>query len=394
MTRRLYYDDSYLTRFEARVVERGCDPCEVYLDRTAFYPNSGGQPFDAGEINGVEVIDVIDAGEKIQHRVARPIDTDEVEGVVDWARRFDHMQQHSGQHLLSAVFNDLFQAPTLSFHLGREVSTIEVGAAALSAEQVREAEERANAIVVENRPITVGYEAASEAQGLRKASEREGTLRIVSIEDLDRSACGGTHVHSTGEIGPIFIRKLDKIRANVRLEFLCGGRAVRRARADYDALSQVARLLCGPLDESAALVAAQQAKLADAEKAGKRLMLEAAQSRGRVAYFETPADEAGVKRVVREAAKGSLPDDLRAEAQSFTSGAKAVFAALIDDPPSVLLAVSEDVGVHAGNVLKPALSEVGGRGGGNARVAQGSLPSKEALAELWTRLQERLKPRP
>ncbi|MCW5977230.1 MAG: hypothetical protein KIT09_04095 [Bryobacteraceae bacterium] len=392
MTRRLYYDDAYLRTFQARVVGRASDGRDAWLDRTAFYPDSGGQPCDAGEIAGVAVTDVADEGDRIRHRLARPVDADEVECSIDWPRRFDHMQQHSGQHLLSAVLNDLFQAPTLSFHLGRDASTIEIGAASLSPEQLRAAEQRANEIVLENRAVRVAYEEAGEARDLRKPSERQGTLRIVSIDNLDRSACGGTHVRSTGEIGAILIRKLEKIRGNLRLEFLCGGRALRRAQSDYDALSQVARLFSAPFDEVPALVAAQQARLAEADKSAKRLSLELAQLRGRALYFDTFPGPEGVKRVVRRLAAGPIPADVRTEAQSFTAGERAWFAALFDDPPSLLLAVSADLGAHAGNLLKAALAQSGGRGGGNARIAQGSVPSRDALNAAWTWLEAALSP--
>ena len=316
------YDDAYLTRFHARIIERGENPRELYLDQTAFYPLSGGQPNDSGEIGGVPVLDIIDEGDRIQHLVARPVEGEDVECEVDWLRRFDHMQQHSGQHLLSAVLNETLKMPTISFHLGRDASTIDVAVRSLSPEQVRAAEQRANEIVFENRPLSIAYEHASEAQNLRKPSEREGTLRIVTIDRLDRSGCGGTHVHSTGEIGPILIRKLEKIRGNIRIEFLCGGRAVQRARADYDALSQIARVFSAALDETAPLVAAQQSKLAEAEKTSKRLLLELAQNRGRTAYYETPPGDSGVRRLIREVPNGPPSDDLRVEAQSFTQAQK------------------------------------------------------------------------
>ena len=208
MTERLYWDDSYLRRFRAKILERCCDGCELYLDRTAFYPTSGGQPHDTGWIQNVPVIDVVDEGERIRHRLSRPVDGEEADCEVDWGRRFDHMQQHSGQHLLSAVLNRFHGAPTVSFHLGRDISTIDVGLAALEPERLKEAERQANEIVFENRPIRVDYREASEAEGLRRASGREGLLRIVEIEGLDRSACGGTHVRHTGEIGLVLLRRL------------------------------------------------------------------------------------------------------------------------------------------------------------------------------------------
>ena len=182
MTERLYYTDSYLHEFAARIVERSDDGLLVYLDRTAFYPASGGQPADGGVISGVPVVDVIDQEERVAHRLAAPLHTGPVDCALDWERRFDHMQQHSGQHALSAVFEELFGLRTVSFHLGAESSTIDLEGAPLEPDMVREAERRVNQAVFENRPVTVRFQDAAEAEGLRKAAGREGTLRIVSIE--------------------------------------------------------------------------------------------------------------------------------------------------------------------------------------------------------------------
>src|SRR5260370_30386200 len=225
MTERLYYTDSYLREFQARVVERSADGCTVYLDRTLFYPASGGQPFDAGSIAGVAVVEVVDEEERIAHRLAAPLTADgEVAGEIDWARRFDHMQQHSGQHLLSAVFEELFGLHTVSFHLGADSASIDVEGGPVEARTVVEAERRANQVVAENRAMDVRFEDASMAQGLRKPSERAGTLRIVSIDRLDRSACGGTHVRTTGEIGPVLLPRTEEMRQAGRVAFVCGGR--------------------------------------------------------------------------------------------------------------------------------------------------------------------------
>lgn len=382
MTERLYYTDSYLTHFHGRLVDSDDGGRRVYLDRTAFYPSSGGQPFDVGTLGGVRVTEVIDEGERIAHVLEAPVSGTDVEGAIDWRRRFDHMQQHSGQHLLSAVFVELFGIPTLSFHLGEQISTIDLSTGTLGAAQVEKAVERANGIVFEDRPLGVTFEDAGAVGDLRKPSDREGTLRIVSIDGIDRSACGGTHVRRTGEIGPVLIRKLDKIRGNVRVEFLCGARAVRRAQADYDALARISRAFSAPIDETPGLVSAQMEKLQEAEKVRRRLATELAVLQGRALYGETAADAAGVRKVVRRIAKGSIDEDLRAVAQGFTGGANAVFVALIEDPPAVLLAASKDGTLHAGDTLKRMLAEVGGRGGGNAQTAQGSLPSPEALTRM------------
>jgi alanyl-tRNA synthetase len=378
MTERLYYTDSYLREFTARVIDGSPDGCTVYLDRTAFYPTSGGQPHDLGTISAVPVLEVLDEDSRIAHRLAAATPPRPVACALDWPRRFDHMQQHTGQHLLSAVFQKALSLKTVSFHLGAESSTIDLEGPASSAREIQEVERRANEIVVENRSVTVAFEDSADASGLRKPSGREGTLRIVSIDELDRSACGGTHVRATGEIGPILVRKTEKIRHTVRVEFLCGARALRRARADYDALSRAAQQFSAPLDEVPALIAAHLEESRAQEKARRKLEVDLAQYRGRELYAATAPMPDGVRRVGQRLARGSL-EELRAVAQSFTAAPKAIFLAALADPPSLLVAVSDDAGVDAGKLLKPLLAEAGGRGGGSARIAQGSVPSPEAL---------------
>ena len=385
VSERLYYTDSYLREFRARVTDRSGDGHRIYLDRTAFYPASGGQPHDTGSIAGVPLVDVEDEEERIAHVVAAAVDADEVECRIDWARRFDHMQQHSGQHLLSAVFVERFGMGTVSFHLGQESSTIDLETATLDPARALEAERRANDAVFENRPLTVSFEDAAETRDLRKPSERAGTLRVVTIDGLDRSACGGTHVARTGEIGPILLRKLERIRNTMRVEFLCGGRAVSRARADFDALSRVAQMVSGSLDESPALVAAQFEAARNGEKLRRKLEADLAHYQGLTMYTTTAPDEDGMRLVTLHLPAGNL-EDLRAVAQSFTAQPKAVYVAALDSPPALLLAVSADSGVDAGKLLKAALTEAGGRGGGNQRIAQGSLPSRAALEQVLSRL--------
>ncbi|MBI3405836.1 MAG: alanyl-tRNA editing protein, partial [Acidobacteria bacterium] len=212
MTERLYYDDSYLYEFDALVLECTRAPEEnrwqVTLNRTAFYPTSGGQPFDTGRLGPASVVDVTDLEEKgIVHLVDSAVEAGPVRGKVNWQRRFDHMQQHTGQHILSAAFVELFNFPTVSFHLGREICTIDLSQAP-TAEQFVAAESRANEIVFSNRKVEVLYGTAQELQklGIRKEVDREGVLRAISIRDFDRQPCGGTHVAQTGEVGLILLR--------------------------------------------------------------------------------------------------------------------------------------------------------------------------------------------
>ena len=391
-TERLYYQDCYLRDFHARITGTADDGRRVYLDRTAFYPTSGGQPFDAGTLGGAKVIDVIDEEERIAHvletplsaaQVETPLSEAQVEGHVDWERRFDHMQQHTGQHLLSAVLEELFAIPTLSFHMGAEVSTIEVGAAALDTGQIGRVEERCAEIVSEARPVVVTFDQASEDLGLRKASQRSGTLRVVSIAGIDRSACGGTHVRSTAEIGLVLIRKLDKIRGNVRLEFVCGLRALRQARADFRTLLEISRHLSTPIERTPDLVAAQVERIRVLEKSNQRLATEVARREGRELWTATEPGADGLRRVTEP---GPIDDAMRVRAQAFAAQGHAVFIAVSENPPAVLLAASSDSGVHAGERLRAAVTAAGGRGGGNQALAQGSVPSTADFNGVLARL--------
>jgi len=382
MTNRLYYTDAYQRTFTANVVDRSADGLRIYLDATAFYPTSGGQPHDLGTLGGSNVIDVVDEADRIAHVVSSPLPTttSAVEGSIDWSRRHDHMQQHTGQHLLSAVFEDLFGAKTVSVHFGPDYSTLDLDAELVTREQLVKAERRSNALVAEARPVTVSFEDAAAAAGLRKASDRSGTLRIVSIADVDRSACGGTHVRSTAEIGAILLRSVEKVRKGTRIEFICGDRAVRRARRDYESLVGIATSLSASIDDVAPLVASQSDRLKDAENARKKLEKDLANYRVRERYDATAADANGVRTIVMRDA-GSI-DELRTIAQAAFALPKTVVVGGLTNPPSVLLASSEDSGVDCGKLLKEKLTAAGGRGGGSPRIAQGSVPGPAAVESV------------
>jgi len=374
VTERLYYRDCYLQEFRARVLETSDDGRRVYLDRTAFYPTSGGQPFDTGTLGGANVIEVIDEEERVAHLLDAPIVAGEIDAQIDWARRFDHMQQHSGQHLLSAVLEELFKISTVSFHLGAEVCTIDVAAPALTSVQIDQCEVRCAEIVGEARPLAITFEDAAADLGLRKESQRSGTLRIIAIQELDRSACGGTHVRTTAEIGLVLIRKTEKIRGNTRLEFVCGLRALHQARADFRTLQDLSRQLSAPASEMPALVSAQLERIRALEKANQRLASEVAQREGREQWVATAPDAQGIRRALERVEQGAIDDTVRTRAQAFVAQGRAVFLAVSKNPPSVLLAASADSGIHAGDRVKSAVTAAGGRGGGNQALAQGSLP--------------------
>src|SRR2546428_12319575 len=299
---RLYYTDSYLREFEARVV--GVDPApggfRVYLDRSAFYPESGGQPSDRGALGGIPVLDVVDEGDRLAHLLDRQPESENLRGELDWRRRFDHMQQHTGQHALSAAFEKAGGLKTVSFHLGAEASTIDLDSDRVGRRQIEEAEELANGVVFEDREVRILFRQAGEANrmDLRKPTSREGDVRLIEIEGFDLSACGGTHVKRTGEIGTIAARKVELVKGNTRVEFVCGYRALRSARRDFLNLSEAGRLLSGAADRVPALVAKQSEELRAAIHARERLAGRVAEYRAAELLSTVPLRNG--RRVVRQ----------------------------------------------------------------------------------------------
>lgn len=385
MTERLYYTDARLTHFTAQVVDRANDGLRVYLDRSAFYPTSGGQPHDTGRLGGVEVLDVVDEDDRVAHVMAAPVLSDAVEGEVNWGRRWDFMQQHTGQHLLSAVFADRFGYETVSVHFGPDYATLDLSVDVVPADKLREALLVANTIVTENRAVSVSFEEAASATGLRKATARDGTLRIVTIADCDRSACGGTHVNATGEIGPILLRRQEKMKKNARIEFLCGMRAVHRATADYEVLQRLASGLSAAIDELPTLIPAQAEQLKATENARRKLEEEVAGTRARAAWEAATPDANGVRWLVERRSSGK-PDDARIMALAFAALPRAAFVSRIADAPGLLFAASADSGLDAGKQLKEALAAAGGRGGGSPRLAQGTTPDARSLDQVLAAL--------
>jgi alanyl-tRNA synthetase len=278
---------------------------------------------------------------------------------------------------------------TVSVHFGAESSTLDVadasgGANVLGADVLAAVESRANALVAEGRPVLVTFEDAAEAKGLRKPSDRGGELRVVSIEGVDRSACGGTHVSSTAEIGPILLRKQEKVRQGLRIEFVCGDRAVRRVRRDLETLARVARAFSGSIDEVATLVEGQGAELAALQSENRRLSESLAKYRAAELHAGATPRADGLRIIVERLTSGV--DSARSLALAFAPLSRAMFIAASNTPPSILVATSNDSGVEAGKLLKPLLEKVGGRGGGSARLAQGSLPSPDALESVLASL--------
>ena len=370
MADRIYYSDAYTTEFEATVtkVERSAERSVVRLDRTAFYPTSGGQPFDLGTLGDTRVIDVLDEDGDVLHVVEGAIgEGARVTGRVDWPRRFDHMQQHTGQHVLSAAFDRLFGARTESFHLGIDNATIDL-ARELSPEEIARAEEDANRIVWEDHPVTVRFADAAEAAAmpLRKESQRSGSLRLVDVDGYDLSACGGTHVSRTGAIGIIAVSGWERFKGGLRVGFVCGGRALRTHRRFRDTLSASTRLLSVLPEELPGAIERLQADAKEAKRTLKSLQLQlagheasalsATATDGRVVAALNGWDQAGLKAI--------------ATAVAGRDGHVAAFVSA-ETPTAIVIARHPNAATNCAEVLKQVIARFGGKGGGRPELAQG-----------------------
>ena len=384
MTERLYYHDSFLYDFDARVVESldHNSRAAIVLDRTAFYPTSGGQVHDLGmmvaEDKQIAITEVADEEDgRILHFAAEalPVGT-QIRGRVDAVRRRDHVQQHSGQHLISAAFIRLFNMPTVSFHMGEESCTIDLETSGLSATQAQQAEFLANEVIAEDRPVSMRFVPLEEARqlGLRKLPPKQtGDLRLINITDFDLTACGGTHVRATGQIGSILLRKAEKVKQGIRVEFVCGLRAVDTARHDYIALTEAASLYSCHIYDVPEKVRKSLAEAKNADKARHKLLEEIA-----ALYADQMlAQTAGTPHVITQ----YMPDRdavfIKLLAQKLTAGKTPVIALLGAGAgqPTLVFAQSPGQKSNMGQLMKDAMATVNGRGGGSADMAQGGLPS-------------------
>jgi alanyl-tRNA synthetase len=377
-THRLYYTDSLLTAFDATVVaaQTANGQTEVRLDATAFYPTSGGQPFDVGVLGGARVLDVIDRDDdEIGHVVDQPLDVGHrVHGEVDWPRRFDHMQQHSGQHILSAAFDRLHRVRTTSFHLGAETATIDLSREVTPGE-IAGAERAANDVVWSDREVRVRFATDDEARALplRKEPTRTGRLRLVDVTDFDLSACGGTHVPRTGMIGLIAVAGWERFKGASRITFICGGRALATLGQFRDVLAEAGRRVSGSIAELPAAIERLQAEAKAAARTERRLLDEL--NGYRAADFRSRAETVRGGRGVLTTAPGADAGALKALAAAIVAE-PGFLAVLVGEgqPAPVIAARSADVTFDAAAWLTQAVARFGGRGGGRPEVAQGGLP--------------------
>jgi alanyl-tRNA synthetase len=402
-TLRLYYDDAFAREFSAQVL--GCEPVaaeagsspvaswRVRLDRTAFYPSSGGQPQDTGRLGDANVIDVFDEGEEVIHIVDRAIGAGVASGRIDWHRRFDHMQQHTGQHLLSAVLQQKFSLATVSFHLGADLCTIDVRGREPTQEILEGAAAAANEIVYEDRAVRVKYGTGEElaASGVRKTVERPGLLRAIEIEDVELQPCGGTHVRRTGQIGMIVVRGISKIRQDWRVEFACGRRAERLTCDDFTALKAVAqRLNCSAQEAIAAaerVVAERDAHFKSARASIEKLAI--VEARSHVQECERGAD--GL-RLIAKLYEGEPAEYVQCFAREVAKFEKTVALVVRCKCGTVFFVQHPSAGKDMNALLAELLKIVPGKGGGSRDSARGRLVEPQRAMEFLTLAAARLRP--
>ncbi|MBV9147420.1 MAG: alanyl-tRNA editing protein [Acidobacteria bacterium] len=410
MTERLYYNDTFLSEFSATVLdanelkrENNHSTWAVKLDRTAFYPTSGGQPFDLGQLvaeskSGVAlesaVTDVFeDEQGEVWHQTSKVIPPGaQVRGRIDMERRRDHVQQHTGQHLLSAAFIQLLNAKTVSFHLGEQVSTIDLDTPAISAVDLVRVERLANEVIAEDRPISVRYATREEAlqMGVRKLPERSGEIRLIDIQNFDLNACGGTHARSTGQIGGLLLRKTEKVKQGLRVEFVCGLRAAATARRDFELLSESAALYpCAPAD-LAANITKQREEARQQQKQQARFLEEVAELKAAQLLSEVPA-AAGAKRVISQVFCDRDASYIKLLAQRLTKSPSVVaLLASSQTAPTLVFARSTDLSSDMGTLLRELVTAAGGRGGGGKDFAQGGIPDASQLESILKQAKAKL----
>jgi alanyl-tRNA synthetase len=394
MTERLYYHDSFLYNFDAEVREVVDNPRPaLVLDRTAFYPTSGGQIHDTGWLASADakfrVTEVADTEDgHIIHYLEAPLKGVEpgtrIRGEVDESRRRDHMRQHSAQHVLSAAFIRLFNMLTVSFHMADDYCSIDLDTPSLSKDQIESAERLANDIVLESRSVGVRFVTREEAEklGLRKLPPVErDELRLIDIRDFDLTACGGTHVTSTGQIGGILLRKVERVRQGCRVEFVAGERAVSTARRDFSALTETAGLFSASIYDTPQQARKALDEIKSLRKQREQSQDELAAAQAATFLAETPESN-GRKLIVR-----TFPDrDLnfvKLLAQKLTRQSPIAIALLATESPQPALVFAQSAGQphDMGALLKETTAKLGGRGGGSKDLAQGGVPKSDGLAD-------------
>jgi alanyl-tRNA synthetase len=390
VTEKLYYQDPYIQSFSNKILKSEQDErgrFYVVLEKTAFYPTGGGQPHDTGTINHVRVYDVEEVEEEIRHYVDSPLIVKECFGEINWERRFDHMQQHAGQHILSAAFEEVFGYKTISFHLGYDTCTIDLEVPTLAEEEAQRAEERANSIVLENRPIETRWVTEDEVQQypLRKALSVTGDIRLVIIPEFDYNGCGGTHPKATGQVSSIKILHWEKQKKNIRLHFVCGNRVLKQLHEKHRVIQSLNATLNAPQDDleaAAKRVLEQQKNLEKTIDEYKKELLQFENDK-----LLLQAIKNNHYSLIKKIYSGRSMAELQQLARSITVDTERMIVFLVNENNNKLQLVcgrSKDININMREFIKDILSEINGKGGGTETLAQGGgerLLSTDALVE-------------
>lgn len=387
-TKRLYHDDPYQVEFEARIVEKGMREQKqaVILDQTCFYPESGGQPYDRGWIDGVEVVKVFEENGRVIHLLEKDIQAESIKGKIDWERRFDHMQQHSGQHILSQSFHELLEAETLAFHLGEEFSTLEMDLRKVSDEDLERVESRANEIIYQDREVKI-HSLPEDKVGslpLRRPPKKKGLIRVVEVSDFDYSACGGTHVRRTGEIGLIKILRWERIRDNLRFEFICG----RRAFQDYLMKNRILRDLSNRLTAHDRDVPSSVERLFADLKSQKSLIKK---MRERIAQYEAQEIiERAKGKILKEVFAEKTHEEVRFLALNIIRKGDFIvlFGLKKEERGHLILACSEKLDIDMRELVPLVSPLINGKGGGKPSLVELAGESVENIAQALEKAQQ------
>ena len=380
MTERLYYDNAYLMEFDAQVL--ACRPngerYDVLLDRSAFYPTSGGQPFDTGMIGSARVMDVNVTDGEVWHTVTDALTAGEtVHGKIDWARRFDHMQQHAGDHMIAGALHRMMGGVTIGLHISDDVSTIDVampeGVTRITDEQIRKIELDVNEHIQRNVPIRCWFPEAEELKTLplRKEPTVSEHVRIVAIGDDEMVACGGTHPSSAGQLGLVKIVSVSPARGKMRVAFLAGQRALRDYFKCHETAHAAAEMLSSNVDGLSSSVAAMQERLRTAEFELVKFKKEQLLSQVQHMIDEAEILPDGTKLIARFVdADAMLLKDLTSRLIEH-SGVIALMGARNGDQAIYVFGRSADVEINMGTLLRDSARPLGGKGGGRPDFAQG-----------------------
>jgi alanyl-tRNA synthetase len=388
MENKLYYHDAYIKNFSAELIMQKEDETGrkyAILSQTAFYPTGGGQPFDTGRLNGIEVVDVEEVGGEIRHYIMEELtEGNGIEGSIDWDRRFDHMQQHAGQHILSASFEDMYGYKTVSFHLGKDTLTIDLDTENLGADEAAKVEELANHIILENRPIITKWVNEEELKQyrLRKELSVSDNIRLVIIPDFDYNGCGGTHPNSTAEVGSLKILGWERQKRMVRVEFVCGQRVLNKLGQKHEVIKELTALLNAPEQDMGAAVNKLLGQKKELEKSIDEM-------KDQLLKFEAAEIiESGKEDIVSRSFQHRSIQELQKLARllvSYTDHKTFLLVSENDDKLQFVFAKGKNADGTLKELSQRALSIIDGKGGGNETLVQGGgkwMPGEEFIKDV------------